>query len=477
MSDPITDPRRGRTLFVAASGTVVALVAYTIPVATLAGTAAALHAGVGAQAWILSSMSLGLAVALLPSGALGDGRGRRRMFVLGSGLLAATSVLGALTPNAGTLVAARIGQGLGAAAVLACSLGLIGHDFPAGPLRARATGIWGACIGGGIAVGPLAAAALEHAVGWRGPYWLLAGLALLLGVVAQRQLEESRAGHPRPADPVGMALLAAAMTAVLTGLVQVRAEGARPVPLGLLAAGVGLGAVFLVVEWRHRHPMLDPRLLRRPDFAGATLGALVTGTGVIATMSFLPTLIQRGMGHGAMYAALVLFAWSGTSVATALLARRLPARVTAQVQLGVGLLGVAVGQVMLVGLTERSGPAALLPGLLVAGAASGVLNAALAREAVASVPAGQASVGSGANNTARYLGAAIGVTVVAVLAVHPDPAAMFAGWDHAMAVTAGSSVLGGLLVLARQARRRAVRASAQHAVQCRGDVAVAAHRG
>jgi predicted MFS family arabinose efflux permease len=398
-------------------------------------------------------MSLGLAVALLPSGAIGDGRGRRRMFVLGSVLLAATSVLGALAPNAGTLVAARIGQGLGAAAVLSCSLGLIGHVFPHGPLRTRATGVWGACIGGGIAVGPLAAAALDHWAGWRGAYWLLAGLALALAGLGQRLLVESRADHPRPADPVGMILLGLAMTGLLAGLVAVRTEGAGPLPIGLLVGGLLIGGVFLVVGARRTHPMIDLRLLRRPDFAGATLGALVTGTGVIATMSFLPTLIQRGMGHGAMYAALVLFGWSGTSVVTALLARRLPARVSAQVQLGVGLLGVAVGQLMLIGLTERSGPAALLPGLLVAGAASGVLNAALAREAVASVPAGQGSVGSGANNTARYLGAAIGVTVVAVLAVHPDPAAVFAGWNHAMAVTAGSSVLGGLLILVRHVSR------------------------
>jgi hypothetical protein len=82
----------------------------------------------------------------------------------------------------------------------------------------------------------------------------------------------------------------------------------------------------------------------------------------------------------------------------------------------------------------------------VAGAASGVLNAALARQAVASAPAGLASVGSGANNTARYLGAAIGVTIVAVLAGHPTPADVISGWNEAVLVTAAISVAGALTV-------------------------------
>jgi hypothetical protein len=77
-----------------------------------------------------------------------------------------------------------------------------------------------------------------------------------------------------------------------------------------------------------------------------------------------------------------------------------------------------------------------------------VLNAALGRQAVASAPPGLASVGSGANNTARYLGAAVGVTIVAVLAAHPEPAAMLAGWNVAVLVDAAVSAAGALLVLA-----------------------------
>ena len=449
----VTDAaERRRTVAVATTGTVLALIAYTTPVGTLAATASGLGAGPSGQAWILSSMSCGLAVALLPAGAIGDDHGRRRMFVVGALVLAAASVVATFAPDTVTLVLARIGQGLGAAAVLACGLGLIGHVVPAGPARIRATGVWGAGVGAGIAIGPLVAAGLAEASesGWRIPYAVLAVAAALLAVWARVGLVESTAERPRAVDGWGMLLLGLALAGLLAGLVETRAGGPGRA-LALLVGGAVAAMAFVVVELRRRSPMLDLRLLRRPDFAGATVGGLATGAGVIATMSFLPTLLQRALGHDALYAALLLLGWSATSVVAALLARRLP--VSARVQMAAGLAGTAVGQVMLGGLDGSAGALRLLPGLVVAGVASGVLNAALGRQAVASAPPGLASVGSGANNTARYLGAAVGVTIVAVLAAHPEPAAMLAGWNVAVLVDAAVSVIGALLVLALRPRQ------------------------
>ncbi len=107
----------GHTLAVAAAGTLLVLVAFTVPLTTLADTAAGLGAGPGAQAWVLSSMSLGSAAGLLSSGAIGDDYGRRRTFVAGALLLAASSLLGALAPDALVLVTAGFSL-LGALAVL-----------------------------------------------------------------------------------------------------------------------------------------------------------------------------------------------------------------------------------------------------------------------------------------------------------------------------------------------------------------------
>jgi sugar phosphate permease len=136
------------------------------------------------------------------------------------------------------------------------------------------------------------------------------------------------------------------------------------------------------------------------------------------------------------------------TVAGSALARLLPGAAHPRIHLVGGLLVVAVAQALLAGVDPQAGVADLVPGLLLAGAANGVLNAALARQAVASAPDGRSGFGSGVNNPARYLGSALGVTVVVVLAGHADATALITGWNLAALVTAGFSVLGAVVVAA-----------------------------
>ncbi|HEV7649909.1 MAG TPA: MFS transporter [Actinophytocola sp.] len=450
---------RSRTLAVSALATFLVLVAFTTPLATLVSTARSLGSGPGGQAWILSSMSVGLAVALLVTGAVGDDYGRRRMLVLGAAVLAATSAVGALAPTTLVLVLARVGQGIGGAAVISCSLGLIGHTFPAGPERTRATGVWGATVGAGIAAGPLVMGWLDGIAGWRAGFWLLAAGSVALVVAGRLLLEESRAQRPRRVDAGGALLLAGGLVALLAGLVEGRLHWG-PAAIVLLAAAVVLVGGFVHWESRVAAPMLDLTLFRRPAFVSSMAAALATGAGVIGLMSFSPAFLQRALGFGTLGAAAMIFAWSGTSAVVALLARRLPVAFTVRYRLVVSLVVVAAGLALLTGLRPGSGVLDLLPGLLVAGVGSGVLNAALGQIAVASVPVGQTSVGSGANNTARYVGGAIGVTIVAMLAAQDNPAAMVSGWDAAAVVTAALSVAGALAVLATGPRMRRPVASA-----------------
>ncbi|WP_460353414.1 MFS transporter [Mycobacterium sp. ZZG] len=463
LSDPATGApphqqtaNSSATLTVAASGVLLVLVAFTVPLATMAPTVAALHAGPAAQAWILSAMSVGAAAGLLSSGALGDDYGRRRVFVGGAAVLTAGSLLAALAPSAAVLIAARVVQGLGGAAMMSCSLGLIAHAFPPGRSRTRATGIWGAALGGGVAVGPLLAVGLDAAGSWRLSYWACAAAAIVLTGCAQLLLTESHATGARRVDVAGTVLLGAGLAAVLAGLVQGRSGWLQWPTLVLLTAGVVLVAGFLVVEHRISHPMLDLALFRRPEFIGATGAALAAGAGVLSLMSFVPILIERGLGGGELAAAVTLLAWSGVSVLTALAARHLPDRVTGRAQMVTGLLGVAAGQLALLGLTPTTTLGRLLPGLLLVGAANGLLNAALGRQAVASVPAHRAAMGSGANNTARYLGSAIGITVVSIIvtrgAATASPAALTADWNLAVLVTTTFTVLGALAVAATRPR-------------------------
>ena len=121
---------------------------------------------------------------------------------------------------------------------------------------------------------------------------------------------------------------------------------------------------------------------------------------------------------------------------------------------------IGVGQLLLWHIVPGDGAGRFVPGLLVAGVGSGVLNAALGRESVASVPAGQGALGSGANNTARYLGSALGVTIVSVVAAPSGvvtAATLTAGWNRAALVTAAVSLVGAVGVVLVGARATAAK--------------------
>ena len=170
MTQQRSAPPLARPLPVAAFGTLLALAAFTFPLATIGSTAATLGSDASGRTWILSSMSIGLSAALLVSGALADDIGRRRTFVLGLVVLALASAVCAAAPSTLVFVLARVVQGVGAGAVLASSLGVIAHAFEPGPLRARASGIWGAAVGAGITLGPLLSATSDRLATWREGY-------------------------------------------------------------------------------------------------------------------------------------------------------------------------------------------------------------------------------------------------------------------------------------------------------------------
>lgn len=183
-------------------------------------------------------------------------------------------------------------------------------------------------------------------------------------------------------------------------------------------------------------------------FLASTLGALFTGLAVIGLFSVVPALLQSGAGMSPLGAAWLFVLWSGTAFVAALQARRLAGRLSATYQLTLGFALSAAGVLALLGSLEGPWPR-LLPGLLVAGAGSGLLNAALPRLAVDSVPPERAAMGSGANNTARYIGSAAGVALTLALTT--------AGPDTALLVSAGLALTGAVITLVlgkRPGRRR-----------------------
>ncbi|MFG2803523.1 MFS transporter [Streptomyces pseudovenezuelae] len=436
------------TLTLTSAATAVALMTYTAPMVTLPDVAADLHTPLSAQAWLLNGTPLGLAALLLVAGSLADDYGRRRIFVAGTLALGLTTALGALTSSTWLFTLARIAQGAASAALLASSLGLIVHAFPSPRGRLHATGVWGAFVSGGIAVGPLLSGAMPN---WRVSYGVLGAAAVLVAALSARFLSESRAPRGGRPDLAGAVTFGLALVALVAALTLGR-DGWLRAPVGLLLlAFVVLLAGFAAVERRSATPMIDLGLLRHRRFLASSSSGLFTGLAVIGLFSFLPALLQQTVALSAMDTAWLFLLWSGLSFAVALQVRRLTGRVPPRWQLAIGFLLHAAGVLTMLGSLDAGSWVRLLPGLVIAGIGSGLLNAALPLLAVESVPAARAAMGSGAQQTFRYIGSCAGVALTIAIATSSG-GGLAHGADIAMLVSAGLALVAAASVVGLRER-------------------------
>jgi MFS family permease len=374
---------------------------------------------------------------------LGDNFGRRLVYVVGLAMLATGAFGCAAAREPVVFVAARILEGLGGAAILACGLAILANDFHEPQRRGHATAVWGASVGVGISLGVVLSAGLGTPL-WRESYLTVGALALILLWPSVSRIHESRAANRRRLDVGGLVLFATAMTLTVCALTRGR-DGVDVVTSVLALAAVLALAGFVVAERRTRDPLIEPELLRHRGFRVAAIGSMAVGAGITATASFLPTLVQVGLGAGLWTVAILVIAWSGTSVATSVLLTRVRLSVDGPLPIAALLVVVGFGQLLGYGLSAGSSPWRLVPSMAIAGVATGLLNALLGRQAVASVGPDRAAMGSGANNTARYLGAAIGITLFVVIATHVG-GNLIAGWNAAVLVSAALTLIGACAV-------------------------------
>ncbi|THV29516.1 MFS transporter [Glycomyces paridis] len=405
--------RTGAVLALLCAAPLLVILNYSTPLILAPQTTAHLHAGPTGQTWIINAISLGLAVPLLTSGNLADNHGRRKVLTAGAWTFAAAVLLAALAPNTAVFAAARVVQGAASAALLTSSLGIIGAVFTAPEDRRRATAAYGAMMGLGVGAGAVIAALLDAALGWNGPYWLYAAAAAALALAAPAVLPESRTERPRRAALAGTLTLGLGVAALMSGLTLGRQGWSDPAVLALLAAAALCFALFVAVQLRGREPMLDPALFTRPAFLVATLGALVTGVSVISMMSYLPTVYQSDAILGPAETAAVVAVWSTAAFAVSLQVKRF--NLTPGGLLVLALLVAGAGSALLTGMADDWSWWHAVPALLVAGAGYGAANPALTRLSIDSVPADRGGMGSGVNNTMRYIGTAAGIPIVAAL--------------------------------------------------------------
>src|SRR3954471_7862842 len=249
--------RQRWTLVCVCVATFMLLLDITVVNVALPSIQRSLHGSFTDLQWVVDAYSLALATLLLTAGSLADLLGRRRVFVLGLALFSAASFLCGLATTPLFLNLARGLQGVGGAMMFATSLALLAQEF-SGKERAAAFGIWGATIGGAVAIGPLVGGALTSACGWEWIFFVNVPIGIVAIFAAQRFIHESRDPDAGRIDWLGLITFSTSLFCLVLALIRGNDEGWGSTQIvALLVVAVVTMASFLIIESRQERPMLD----------------------------------------------------------------------------------------------------------------------------------------------------------------------------------------------------------------------------
>jgi len=470
------DPRRWRAFAVCLVAGFMSLLDVSIVNVALPSMRTGLGATESQLQWVVSGYALAFGLVLVPSGRLGDVRGRRPVFIAGVALFTLASAVCGLAPSAHWLVVARLVQGVAGGMINPQVSGFVQQLFR-GAERGKAFGLLGATIGLSTAVGPLTGGALialfgtDH--GWRAVFFVNVPVGVVAVALAFRLLPAPHpSGRKESLDPVGVALLGAGVLAILLPLVQNRSWAGNGKWL-LVPAGLALLGAFVLWERRYeargKEPMVALGLFRRRSYALGAGIALVYFGGFTAIFFILALYLQVGLGYTALQSGLAVTPFAlGSAVASALGGR-------AVTRLGrplvtAGLVAVVAGLVVTDVLVAAAGSGsmgvpvgwAICPSLLVAGIGSGLVISPNITLTLAEVPVERAGSAGGVLQTGQRIGSAVGIAVVGavffdtLVAQHGDwTAAVRAGlWVSVAVVAVALAIALTDLWTARRARAR-----------------------
>jgi EmrB/QacA subfamily drug resistance transporter len=407
--------RKWWTLVLISIATFMLLLDITVVNVALPDIQRDLHASLSSLQWVVDAYSLTLAAFLLTAGSLGDRLGRRRVFSLGFGIFTFASFLCGISGDPTLLNLARGLQGVGGAAMFATSLALIGQEFH-GRDRATAFGVWGATIGGAVAVGPLVGGVLTENLGWEWIFFVNLPIGLVAIALTEVRLANVAAQDPEPIDVTGLVTWSAALFLLILGLIRGNPDGwgSPQILASLIGSGVLL-LLFVAHERRSRHPMLDLTLFRKPAFNGVSAVAFSLSAAMFSMFLYITIYIQSVLGYSPLEAGVRFLPLTLLSFGVAPIAGRLSDRVPTRVLLGLGLGAVGVGLLLMRGVDAGSDWTALLPGFILSGIGIGIANPGIGQAAIAVVPPSRAGMASGINTTFRQVGIATGVAALGAI--------------------------------------------------------------
>jgi EmrB/QacA subfamily drug resistance transporter len=407
--------RKWWTLLAVCVATFMLLLDVTIVNVALPDIQKDLDASLSSLQWVVNAYALTLASFLLVFGSIGDRLGRRRVFSIGFGLFVAASFACGLAGDPTTLNIARAVQGTGAAAMFATSLALIAQEFE-GRERAHAVGIWGATVGGAVAIGPLVGGVITEGLGWEWIFFVNIPIGLAAIVLTESKLINVKATDPQPIDWGGLVTFSAGLFLFIFALIRGNAEGwGSTVIVSSLIGAVVLLAAFVAIEFRVKHAMLDLTLFRKPAFTGVSLVAFCLSAGMFALFLYLTLYMQDDLGYSPLEAGLRFLPLTLVSFFAAPISARLSNRVPFRALMGIGLFLVGTGLILMSGIDSGDSWTGLLPGFLIAGAGVGMTNRGFASVAIGVVEPARAGMASGINSTFRQVGIATGTAALGAI--------------------------------------------------------------
>lgn len=434
-------------LLTASTGCAMTVLDTNVVAVVLPSVARDLSASFAEIEWVISTYVLCFASLLLPAGAVADRYGRRRVFLVGIGIFAVTSLLCGIAPSARTLYLARALQGAGAAFLLAPALAIIGHSFHGEADRNRAWAIWGTIMGLTMVLSPVIGGVIAYFLGWRWAFHVNVPICALLGLATCVFVADSRDADARRIDPLGILLFAVSMFGVTWGLITGQSHGWISVSAmaGFIGGGLAFCA-FVIVERVQLRPMLDLQLFLNPRFVGAVWAMFAYAACAQVMASILPLFFQNGLGRTALKAGFSMLPFALTMLAFPHVGRFLGRRLASPGILTLGLVLVGLGNAV-TGWGAHSGAwQVVMIGMLVIGSGGGLLNGETQKAIMSVVPHGRAGMASGISTTARFSGILLGfATLNGVLATvvrrHLNPMGSAAPYGHtegfADAVVAG----------------------------------------
>lgn len=396
-------------------GGFILLVDVTIVMVALPDMAGDLHASLTGMQWVVDAYALALAAFVLASGALADQIGRRRTYLGSLVVFGAASLACGLAPTIDVLVVARAVQGVGAAAMMATTMAILNVVYH-GKERGIALATWGVVAGVASALGPVLGGVLTEFAGWRWIFLINIPIAVLAIWLTAKAVTESTNPHAKGVDVPGTVTFTAGAGAITFGLMEAGQHdwGSAKV-LGWLAAGVLVLVAFVVLQARSEKAMLDLTLFRQPSFPVILLAAMAFNFAAFAALPFMSIWLQQRLELPVLTAGLALLPMSLASFAIAATIGRRLHTVPFRYTIGIGLAVVSLGTFL---LTTGDSWTVTLPGLLVGGVGVAVTAQALPGAIMATVPHHRAGMASGALNTFRQLGFALGVAVLGTVVSH-----------------------------------------------------------